>query len=120
VEDDLVHPPAGLVEGAENRRVLVRLGGQIVELAAGDLAHFGEVRACALESRGLHHRLAQELEVPVLQVKVHPTRGRHPVLRRLRVLARRAHRGSLVIVSAYLNSGRRCQPAAIAFAAADD
>src|SRR5262249_58250690 len=92
MEDALVHPPATLVEGAQGRRILVRLGRQLVQLAARHLAHRGEVRARALEGGGVHHQLAEELEVPVLEVEVEAARGRHRVLGGWRRWAGEAHR----------------------------
>jgi len=93
---------------------------EVVELAAGDFAHLDEVRARAREGLGVHHRLAEELQVSVLQVEIHAPRRRHPVLRRLRVFAGRSHRCFLSMISAYLNSRRHCQPIGIAFAVGDD
>src|SRR5262249_50148079 len=80
MKDDLVHAPATLVESAQRGRILVRLGGQLVQLASRHLAHRGEVRARPLEGAGVHYQLAEELEVPVLEVEVETARGRHRVL----------------------------------------
>jgi hypothetical protein len=67
--------------GAEHRRVAVGVGGERVQLAARQLAHRDQVRPGALESRRVHERLAELLQVAIGEVEVDAARGRHPVLR---------------------------------------
>src|SRR5262249_23251430 len=92
VEHDLVDATPALIEGPQGGRVLVGLGAKLVQLAARHLAHSDEMWTGAFEGGRVHHELAEELEVLILEVEVEATRGRHRVLRGHRRETGQTHR----------------------------